>query len=334
MKLKVILDPHFRRLDRVFSEEDRETIHSLAEIVWGRDEPMPADELAKHREDAVAIIAGSWHHGDVAGFPRLRAILEVSGGFPSPASLDYSACFARGIRVLSCAPAFGPAVAEMGLAMALASARRLVENDRDLRAGELNWGDAEFGDPFLLFDKPVGFIGFGGLARALKPLIAPFRCPIAVYDPWLTDAYLATQGVTPTDLDTLLSTSRVIFALAIPTASNRAILSREKLERIRPDAVFVLLSRAHVVDFDALTELVLQGRFRAAIDVFPEEPLPLSHPICQAPRAILSPHRAGGHPEARHNIGRIVVRDLEAILRGLPPQEMQVAQPEFIRLRG
>ncbi|UCC69081.1 MAG: hydroxyacid dehydrogenase [Armatimonadota bacterium] len=334
MKPKVILDPHFRRLNLVFSEEEQERMHSLAEIVWGHDEPMPADELAKHREDAVAIISGSWRHGDVVDFPNLRVIMEIGGTFPSPDSLDYDTCFARGIRVLSCAPAFGPAVAEMGLAMALASARRLVESDRNLRTGDANWSHTEFGDPFLLFDKPVGFIGFGGLARALKPLLAPFRCPIAAYDPWLTDAYLATQGVTPTDVDTLLSTSRVIFALALPTASNRAFLSREKLELIRPDAVFVLLSRAHVVDFDALTDLVLRGRFRAAIDVFPKEPLPSDHPIRQAPLAILSPHRAGGHPEAIFNIGRFVVRDLEAILRGLPPHDMQVAEPEFIRMRG
>ncbi len=236
--------------------------------------------------------------------------------------------------MLSCAWAFGPAVAEMGLTMALASARQLVETDRDLRAGEGNWSHTELGDPFLLFDKPVGFIGFGGLARALKPLLAPFRCPISVYDPWLTDSYLETQGVTPTDLDALLSTSRVIFALAVPTESNQGFLTREKLELIRPDAVFVLLSRAHVVDFDALTELVLAERFRAAIDVFPEEPLPLDHPIYRAPRAILSSHRAGAHPEAFLTIGRQAVRDTEAIVHGLSPQEMQVAQPEFIRLRG
>ncbi|MFB3882743.1 MAG: NAD(P)-dependent oxidoreductase [Armatimonadota bacterium] len=334
MKPKVILDPHFRRLDTVFSEQDQRRLHSLAEIVWGRDQPMPADEIAKHREDTVAIVAGAWRHGEVADFAKLRAFLEVSGGFPSPKALDYETCFARGIRVLSCAPAFGPAVAEMGLAMALASARQLVEADRELRAGEAKWGHPEPGGPFLLFGKPVGLIGFGGIARALLPLIAPFRCPVSVYDPWLTDAYLATQGVTPTNLDTLLSTSRVIFVLALPTSSNRALLSREKLELISPEAALVLLSRSHVVDFDALTELVLEERFRAAIDVFPEEPLPLDHPIYRAKRAILSPHRAGGQAEARLNIGRLVVRDLEAILRGLPPQEMQVAQPELIRLRG
>ena len=334
MKPKVILDPHFRKLELLFYPEELAHLHSFAEVIWERDEPMPAEEIAKHREDVVAILSGSWRHGDVAGFPRLRAFLELGGSFPSPDSIDYETCFARGIRVLSCAWAFGPAVAEMGLAMALASVRLLVETDRDVRVGKANWSHTELGDPFLLFDKPVGFIGFGGLAQSLKPLLAPFRCPISVYDPWLTDSYLTTQGVTPVDLDTLLSTSRVIFVLAVPTQSNQALLDREKLELIRSDAVFVLLSRSHVVDFDALTEMVLAERFRAAIDVYPEEPLPLEHPIYKASRAILSTHRAGAHSEAYRLIGQQAVRDTEAIVRGLAPQEMQVAQPEFIRLRG
>jgi phosphoglycerate dehydrogenase-like enzyme len=150
----------------------------------------------------------------------------------------------------------------------------------------------------------------------------------------LTPAYLRTQGVTPVDLETLLATSRFIYVLAVPAISNQALLDREKLSLIRPDAVFLLLSRAHVVDFDALTELVLAGRFRAGIDVFPQEPLPTDHPIRQAKHAVLSSHRAGAMNESIQNIGRFVADDLEAICKGLVPQRMQVAQPEFIRLRG
>ena len=117
-------------------------------------------------------------------------------------------------------------------------------------------------------------------------------------------------------------------------ASNRAFLDREKLELIQPGSVFVLLSRSHVVDFDALTEMSAAKRFKVAIDVFPEEPLPLDHPIRRDPEAILSSHRAGAIGEGLHNVGHLVVNDLEAILNGLIPQEMQVAQPEFIRMRG
>ena len=338
MKEKVILDTSFRRLANIFTDADLARLHAAADIVWGQDEPMPTAEIDKVRHEAVAIIAGSWRHGDVTGYPKLRAILEVGGGFPSPQSLDYDACFRRGIRVLSCAPAFGPAVAEMGLGLALACARQIAWTDTAFRYGEPNWSHTAFlteiGDTFTLYGKQVGLIGFGGLARALLPLLKPFDCPIQVYDPWLTPAYLRTQGVTPVDLDTLLATSRIIFVLAVPAAANKALLSREKLSLIRPDAVFLLLSRSHVVDFDALTELLAAGRFRAGIDVFPEEPLPKDHPIRQVKHAVLSSHRAGAMSESLQNIGRFVADDIEAICSGLVPQRMQVAQPEFIRLRG
>jgi phosphoglycerate dehydrogenase-like enzyme len=324
MKPKILLDPAFRRMENILSPEDLARLHAAADVVWGQDEPMPAEEIDQVREDVTAIICGGWRYGgDVSRFPKLRAILEVGGGFPSPKELDYAACFARGIRVLSCAPAFGPAVAEMGLGLALACTRQIAWTDRAFRLGEPNWShtrfETEIGTPFTLSGKQVGFIGFGGLARALKPLLEPFGCPIQVYDPWLTDAYLRGQNVTPVDLETVLSTSKVIFVLAVPSASNQALLDREKLSRIRADAVFILLSRSHVVDFEALTELVLAGRFLAGIDVFPQEPLPQDHPIRKASHAVLSSHRAGANQEAILNIGRYVADDIEAICSGRVP---------------
>jgi phosphoglycerate dehydrogenase-like enzyme len=338
MKEKVILDPHFRRMANIFTDHDLERLHSVCDVVWAKDEPMPEERIEEVRSEVVAIISGWWRHGDVRRYPKLRAVMEVGGGFPSPESLDYAACFARGVRVLSCAPAFGPAVAEMALGLALACARQIAWTDRAFRTDEPNWSHTDFetaiGDTFTLYGKTAGFIGFGGLARALKPLLAPFGCPVQVYDPWLTDTYLREQGVTPVDLDTLLSTSRFIYVLAVPSASNRALLSREKLSLIAPDAVLLLMSRSHLVDFDALTEMLLEGRFRAAVDVYPEEPLPQDHPIRQAEHAVLSSHRAGAIGEALLNIGRLVTNDVEAICRGLAPRYMQVAQPEFIRLRG
>ena len=92
--------------------------------------------------------------------------------------------------------------------------------------------------------------------------------------------------------------------------------------------------RIIVVDFDVLTEMLVEGCFKAAIDVYPEEPLPLDHPIRELSNVILSSHRAGAIGEALYNIGRMVTNDLEAILQGLVPQEMQIAQPEYIQLRG
>ena len=86
-----------------------------------------------------------------------------------------------------------------------------------------------------------------------------------------------------------------------------------------------------MVDFDALTAAVRNGRLRVATDVFPEEPLPPGHPIRDLENTVLSAHRAGGMAEAFIEIGDMVLSDLELLLRGLPPVSCKVAQPETVR---
>jgi phosphoglycerate dehydrogenase-like enzyme len=329
-KLKVLLDPVRRKLDEIFSPDDRARLDQRVEVIWGRETPIPDDVLAAHVATLDAIVTGQWHYGSVDQFPRLRAILEVSGRHPSPKQLEYDRCFARAIRVLSCAPAFGPAVAEMALGMALACSRQIVDGHTAFVAGEEHYSRTGNVETFSLYGQPVGFIGYGGLARSLRPLLAPFGCSIQVYDPWLPVSYLVGQGVQPAALEELLASCRVIFVLAIPSSENRALLDRALLERIQPDAVLVVISRSHLVDFDALTDLLYQRRFRAAIDVFPQEPLPADHSIRHAPGVVLSAHRAGSVASALQRIGHMVVDDLEAISLGLPPLSMQSAQPETI----
>jgi phosphoglycerate dehydrogenase-like enzyme len=326
----VIVDPNFRKMAEIFSPGDLERLHGLANVIWGKDEPMPQDIFCEALPQAVAVVCADWRYGDDAlhRAERLRAILTVSGGFPR--KLDNEYCFEHHIRVLSAAPAFGRSVAEMALGMALAASRDIASGDRSMHDGNEQWSLAGNANAFMLYRKPVGFIGFGGIAQHLRPLIEPFGCPIVVYDPWLGDGYLRSRGVEPVSLEHLLESSKVIFVLATTSSENQAMLSREQLERIPPNAVLVLISRAHVVDFDALTELVLAGRFKAAIDVFPSEPLPLDHPIRQAHNAVLSAHRAGPTVEGLWEIGEMVVDDLEAITRGFPPQRLQSAQPELI----
>jgi phosphoglycerate dehydrogenase-like enzyme len=326
----VIVDPHFRAMGEIFTAEDRARLDGLCDVIWGADTPMPDDAFAAAVPEAEAVICADWRYGEenLKRAQNLRAILTVSGGFPR--RLDFDACFRRGIRVLSAAPAFARSVAEMALALALAAGRDIVSGDRAFRAGKEGWLAVGNHNAFNLYDKPVGMIGYGGIAQALHPLLAPFGVSIRAYDPWLGDGYLRSRGVTPSPLDDVLAQSRVIFVLAAPSADNRALLSREKLALIRPDAVLVLVSRAHVVDFDALTEMTAAGRFRAGIDVFPSEPMDADHPIRRSESAILSAHKAGGTIEGCLEIGRYLVDDLEAILAGLPPRRMLNAEPELI----
>lgn len=324
----VLLDPSFRRMDEIFSPEDLRRLPDIANVIWGRSEPMPLGDASGALMEAEVVVCSRWRYGDVLYSARnLRAVMSVSGAFPM--ELDYEYCFANGIRVLSAAPAFGSQVAEMALGMAIACGRGIVEGHLAMQKGEEKYLHAGNTGAFNLFGKQVGLIGYGGLARRLHPLLEPFGCRVSVYDAWLGERYLRRQGVTPLPLEDLMSTSQFIFVLAVPSDENRAMLDRRLLELVRPDAALILVSRAHLVDFDALTELLQAGRFRAAIDVFPQEPLDPSHPIRSAPNVVLSAHRAGSVKEALWEIGEMVLDDLEAIGKGVPPQRMQRAEPEL-----
>jgi len=110
-----------------------------------------------------------------------------------------------------------------------------------------------------------------------------------------------------------------VFVMAGVTKDNQGFLSAEKLSLIKKDSFFILMSRAAVVDFDALCGLTEEGRFTVAADVFPEEPIPRNHRIRKNENILLSHHWAGGIPQAFARIGEMVIDDLSLILCGLLP---------------
>jgi len=260
--------------------------------------------------------------------PQLRAILNVEGNFFP--NVDYPACFDRGIHVLGCGPAYAQPVAEYALGLALDLARGITREDRAFRAGRERYTIDGNADAILLRHSDVGFIGFGNLGRALLPLLRPFSPHVRVYDPWLPAAVLREADVEPAPLDEVLSRSRFVFVLATMTDENEHLLDGAHLDLLPQDARLVLVSRAAVADFAALYERVAAGRFLAAIDVWPTEPVAADDPARRLEGLVLSAHRAGGITAAFHLIGEMVLDDLTQIAGGLPPVRMQVAARQLV----
>ena len=55
-KPSVVVDPHPRRMAEIFSPGDLERLHATVDVVWGRDERMPADAAAQALRDAKAEV--------------------------------------------------------------------------------------------------------------------------------------------------------------------------------------------------------------------------------------------------------------------------------------
>jgi len=324
----VILRPAPQRVDRIFTTASLERLHERYTVVDLEDEPSE-ELLDAALPDAFAIIGQpDLPTSRLDRATRLRAVLNVEGNFFP--NIDYPTCFANGVHVLGCGPAYAQAVAEYSLGLALDLARGISREDRAFRAGQERYVSAGNTDALLMRGADVGLIGYGNLGRALHRLLQPFDPTIRVFDPWLPDSVLLEAGLHPAALEDVLARSMFLFVLATVTSESERLLGPARLDLIPSGARVVLVSRAAVVDYDALMSRISQGRFLAAVDVWPDEPVPAGHPARGLEGIILSAHRAGGIPQAFFQIGDMVLDDLDLIERGLPPARMQVAARELV----
>ncbi len=329
-KPRIIIDPQPRTVDLIFDAKAQTQLANLADLTVFDAGPMPTEMLEEALPEAEIIIGQTdLPRERLERGAKLRAIFNVEGNYLP--NIDYDYCFSRNIRVLIASPAFAVPVAEMALALALDLARGVSKNDRAFHERNEKYGFESNKDCFLFTGSRVGIIGFGDLARAFRPMVRPFRCPVKVYDPWLPERELLNNDCTPASLEEVLSTSDAVFVFASVTSENQGFLTARELSLIRPGGLFVLMSRAGVVDFEALTVAAQSGHLKVATDVFPEEPFSKEHPIRDLPNVILSAHRSGGIQEAFTEIGNMVVSDVELLLRGLPPFSCRVAQPETVK---
>ena len=326
----ILLDPHPRPIDLIFDQATRNRLDTLGEVIWHDGSPATEDHITRYLPEAVALIGQTAlpkERLDQAS--HLRAVFNVESNFLP--NVDYVECRRRGIPVLSTGPVFAKPVAEMALGMALSLARRIHEADAAIRSGsESLYGEGDNQDCFLLSGRTMSMVGFGNLGRALLPLIRVFGGEILVCDPWIHPSVLQEAGVTPVNLAECFRRSSVVFLLAASTTENAGQIDKSFLELLPSGALVVLVSRAGIVDFDALLDAAEAGRIRAAIDVWPEEPIPAGHRARFTHNTLLQAHRAGNIPEIWPSMGRMVVDDLEQILKGLPPQRCQTAQWETV----
>lgn len=332
--MKIIYDPAPRTAAEMFSNEDFSAFMGGYDVVTydGGDRDAFYDA---HLPDCDILMSQQPMGADrLAKASNLKAIFNVETNFLP--NIDYEACFQRGIHVLAPSGVFALAVAEMGLGMAISLARGIHSEHARFLDGTERYGLEGNGEAELLTGSQFGFIGFGDLGKALQALLPAFRpAAVRVFDPWLPDGHLARLGVQPASLDEVLTKSRFVFVVASITTENQHLLNRDKLSLMQPGASLILLSRAAVLDFDALAEIVSTGRIRVATDVFPQEPVPSGDTLRALPNVLFSPHRAGALNSALQEIGKRVLEDVDLISRGLPPVSCRRAERETVmRMRS
>lgn len=329
----VICSPLPRSIDLIFSPEAEARLRDKYELIETDDagvSRLPDRDLGRAR---YVLGQPPLSAETLLKMNALRCIFNVESNLLN--NMPYEMLFQRGVHVVTTGQVFAQPVAELGIAMALNLARGIIDADIDFRSGSELWGYESNQSARLLSGADVGIIGFGDLGRALNRLLSGFRTRTKVYDPWLPQSILAENGVVPASLDEVLSTSDFVFVVASVTSDNEGFLGADAFARMRKGAAFILLSRAGVVDFDALMNAVESGHIVAASDVYPQEPPPPDHRVRGLKGFIRSAHRAGALTSAFKMMGDMVLEDMDLIDRGLPPMRCRRAERETVaRMRS
>ena len=312
----LITTPRGTFFDTFFTPENIALAESLGEIVWNDTGKMlTAAEVAERIGDCDVYVT-TWgaprlDETVLAAAPKLKMLTHLCGTvvpFVSDAMWD------RGIRVLSGNRFFAESVAEGTLAYMLTALRDIPHFSRMCKE-ERRWKPGDFYNQGLA-GKKIGIVSYGAIARHLVRILSAFRVEMSVYDivP-LPEADVQKYNLRQASLEELFAESDIITIHTPLFDATRHLIGAPLLSRIRSGALLVNTSRGAVIDQRALEKELADGRFRAILDVYEEEPPKPDCPLYELPNVIMMPHMGGPTIDLRQVITRELLLESAGFLR-------------------
>lgn len=285
------------------------------EIVYYDTRTTDTKELIERGKDADVIVVSNlpMNAEVINGCEKLK-LLSVA--FTGVDHIAMEACKEKGIMVCNSAGYSTVAVADLVFGMLISLYRNIIPCDKVCR--EEGTKDGLIG--FELEGKKFGIIGMGAIGMRVANIAKAFGCEVYAY----SRTQKMIEGVTFTDLDTLLQTCDVVSLHTPLNAETKGLMSAERLAKMKSSAVLINTARGPVVDSEALAEALRKGTIAGAcIDVFEvEPPVKADHPLFNAPHTLVTPHIAFASKEALVKRAHIVVGNVDKWLHNTPENVM------------
>ena len=240
--------------------------------------------------------------------PHLKVISRYGAGYDR---VDIAAAKENGIIVTNTPGVNAEAVAELAMALILATARKVPHLNATTRGGEwLRSTGVE------LKHKTIGIMGLGAIGKVVARCAKGFEMNVAAYDPFINEEYCKEHHIMVCTFDELLEKSDVI-SLHLPLMdSTKHLIGKEAFSKMKPNAILVNTSRGGIIDEDAAYEALKEGRLGGlGLDAFEVEP-PHNCALFEFPNVVVTPHTGAHTQEATKNMAQASVQNLIDVLEG------------------
>jgi len=281
-------------------------------IVWNPVESDPPE--AERERITIACLphysGGRTVYGRLAQCPQLKVIQIPSAGF------EHAVPFVpAGVSLANAKGVHDSRVAEMTLALALASRRHLPEffDAQSRETWEPNHATRSLADSRALI------VGYGSIGEAIGVRLRASEVHVEGVARSARTAPDGTVVHAVKDLPTLLPDFDIVIIMSPHTPETDKLVDAAFLAAMPDGALLINMGRGKVVDTDALLVELLAKRLFAALDVTDPEPLPDGHPLWSAPQCIVVPHVAGSEVLTNRRFTDLVKRQIDARRRGDDP---------------
>jgi D-3-phosphoglycerate dehydrogenase len=259
------------------------------------------------------------HAAFLARCPDLVAVSTSGAGYDT---VDVAACTAAGVILVNQTGANADAVAEHAVAMMLSLTKNIPQTDRSLRTAR--GVDREVFKGWNAHGRTVGLVGIGNVGRRVARVCGKgLEMRVLACDPYLTAQEVRERGATKVDLGTLLAESRFLSIHCPLDEETRGMIGSRELAAMSAGSYVVTTARGGIVDEDALAAALKSGHIAGAgVDVWVEEPPPLSHPLLEFDNVIATYHTAGVTHDSRINMANWNAEQVAGILRGERPPRL------------
>nr|XP_005281487.1 probable 2-ketogluconate reductase isoform X1 [Chrysemys picta bellii] len=254
--------------------------------------------------------------------PHLKVIANSGVGVNH---LDLKLISSFGVKVTNTPHAVSDSTADIGMALMLASARRLVEGCQIAVSPQTERFAADWlGDEVT--GATLGIIGMGSIGYKVAKRAKAFEMKILYHNrnQRKEEEEQAVGARYCEKMEDLLQQSDFVILVVNLTPQTHKFIGKRELELMKPTATLINISRGAVVDHDALVEALQNGIIKAAaLDVTYPEPLPRDHPLLKLKNIIITPHIGTATVQATRMMTEEAVTNIQAVLNGLPiPSEV------------
>src|SRR5437660_604117 len=258
------------------------------------------------------------------GAEGLVVLARAGAGYDK---IDTEACTANHVVVFNAPDTLTHSTASAALTLLLALAKKLPQQQELVRTGRWDRQSYYFGDD--LPGKTLGIIGLGRTGSELARLAAPFHMQVLAYSPSADPLQAGLLGVKLVELQELLRASDFVSLHCRLEKRTRRMLGAEQLRLLKRTAYLINVARGELIDESALVRALGERWFAgAALDVFEEEPLPLTNPLLQLDNVILTPHWLPSTHQAARAMRDVIVRNVLEVAQGRLPEN--VVNPEVL----